>query len=546
MSAQSHAITRKGLALVTAGMFAFSSMTLAPVAVAQNETAETEVSANLVSQLNTNDTAKLTIHKLKGGFVGTNQWGVQQDVAGIPLDGIAFDVYKIKDIDLSTIDGWKTYGELDPKKANEYATEANYVKTLTTANGGVASDTLPIGVYVVKENLSKSEPNPAGTYTPAAPFITALPFTNKEGTAWNKDVHVYPKNQELTSEKTVTDQGQHAQDTISYDLAGTIPPVPANHAGSYFDGYSLVDIYDPKKWTPNTGSIKVQVTDGAGTKVRELDAADFQVSTPVAYAKEEGKNAFTISLTRQGLNKVEAEAKKGTQLRLVATVDGQLKENLNPGELQNKMQVIPPNTSTPNWGRSDEPDDPNTPPEEPTPETEVESKYGKINITKVDSADPERTLEGAEFQLRKCENNNTAGGEGVLIKGSKPIKVNGTDKWTTDAEGKFTITGIQLEDWFDGEEQKDEFDYCLVETKAPQGYELLPKPVLVPVNQKTPSTEAQPFTLTSNVSNVKTTTGTFRLPSTGEWGRWWLVGLGVLAILAAAGVILANNRRNSA
>lgn len=36
MRAQSHAKTRKGLAIVTAGMFALSSMTIAPVAFAED------------------------------------------------------------------------------------------------------------------------------------------------------------------------------------------------------------------------------------------------------------------------------------------------------------------------------------------------------------------------------------------------------------------------------------------------------------------------------------------------------------------------------
>lgn len=550
MRAQSHAKTRKGLAIVTAGMFALSSMSIAPVAFAQDTPAAADaqagdVNANLVSQLSKDTKAKLTIHKIKGGFSGIDgQWGTEQQIPGDPLEGVAFDVYKIEDIDLTSVEGWKKYSELDPTKADEYAQKGKLVATLTTNAQGIASQDFDLGVYVVKENLTKSTVDNKDKLLPAAPFITALPFTTQDGKAWNKDVHVYPKNQELTSEKTVKDEGKHAQDTVSYNLTGTIPPVPANHEGTYFDGYSLLDIYDPTKWTPNTDTIKVKVTAGDQT-VLELGAGDFQVSQPKAYTKEQGKNAFTISLTRAGLDKVEAEAKKGAQLRLEATVEGALAKDLVPGELENKMSVIPPNTSTPNWDRSNDPDDPNDPPEDPTPEEEVKSKYGKINITKVDSKESETTLAGAEFQLHKCTNNNTAGGEGELVKDSGPITVNGANKWTTDAEGKFTITGIQLEDFFDGKAQTDNFDYCLVETKAPEGYELLPKPVLVPVNSKTPESNATPFTLTSNIGNVKTTTGTFKLPSTGEWGRWWLVGLGVLAILAAAGVITANNRRNT-
>lgn len=196
----SNTLPRKGLAIIASGMMAFASFNLAPVALAEDlpPAQSGSVSTEIVSQLKSDDKAKLTIHKLKGGFVGTNQWGVQQDVAGTPLKGIAFDIYKVKDgdkdIDLSTIEGWQTYSKLDPTKANDYAVEANKIKTVITGEGGVVSEELPIGVYVIKENLGASNPDPAGTYTPAAPFITALPFTTEDGTAWNKDVHVYPKN----------------------------------------------------------------------------------------------------------------------------------------------------------------------------------------------------------------------------------------------------------------------------------------------------------------------------------------------------------------
>lgn len=546
MSARTTTVTRKGLAIATAGMFALSSMAISPppLAVAQNEGNETVVSEDIVSQLSANDTAKLTIHKRAGNPSGTNQYGTELETApGEPLAGAGFDVYKVNDIDLSTIEGWKAYDALrgtSPTALIEAKRVGQPVR-LTTDSNGEASGDFAVGVYVVVENVV-----PAG-YTGSVPFITALPFTTADGSGWNKDVHVYPKNQELTTDKTVQDQGQHAQNTITYTLGASVPPVPAAPQGTpYFDGFSLLDIYDPAKWTPDTESITAQIV--AGTATTQLEAGDFQVSAPVAYTKETGKNAFTISLTASGLRKLENAARGNDPVRLEATVEGQLAADLVPGPLQNKMSVIPPNVAVPNWDRSNEPDDPNDPPEDPTPETEVESRFGQINVTKVSSRQDTTTLAGATFELHKCENNNTAGQPGKRLADSEALTINGANSWTTDAEGKFTITGIQLEDFYNGGPKgeatiPDEFDYCLVETKAPEGYELLPEPILVPVN--TTMTAAN-YTLDSQIANVPTTTDTFRLPSTGEWGRWWLVGLGALAILAAAGVIVANNRRNDA
>ena len=538
MSVHTTTITRKGLAIATAGLFALSSLSFTPFAVAQDGAGA--VNSGLVSQLSKTETAKLTIHKLKGGFVGTNQYGVQQDVAGTPLKGIAFDIYRVKeggaDIDLSTIEGWQKYSELDPTKANEYASEANYVKTITTGDGGVATDELPIGVYVIKEDLAKSNPDPAGTYTPAAPFITALPFTNEGGTAWNKDVHVYPKNQEVKSTKEVDDrQGDQNEDirqagqTISYTLKGGVPPVPNTVAqdNKYFDRYELIDTYDSDKWTPDTSTVKVQINEG-DTKLADLEAADFEVTNP-------DSNTFTIKLTDAGLLKLRHNVGEKTNVQVVATIDGTLKADLKPGTVKNGVEVETGNSGQPTVK---------------TPKSEVESKYGRIDVTKfAKEGDKETNLAGAKFELHKCTNANAAGQPGTLIEKSKQT-VGGKSEWETDAEGKITITGIQLEDWFDGKGQADSFDYCLLETKAPEGYELLPQPILTPVNTNTPETkigeENLPFTLVQRVENVPTTTSTFKLPSTGEWGRWWLVLGGVAAVLAALGVLYRNNRRTNA
>lgn len=551
VSVRTHTITRKGLALVTAGLFAVSSLSFAPIAGAEDpasgatgNTGGTNAGGNngagtvtpaMVSQLKSTDEAKLTIHKLKGGFVGTNQWGVEQNVAGTPLNGIAFDVYKVRDIDLSTIEGWKKYSQLDPTNVDQYATDANYVKTLTTANGGVASDTLPIGVYVVKENLSKSNPDPAGTYSPAAPFMTALPFTNEEGTGWNKDVHVYPKNQELKSTKTVTDQGKHAGQEITYDLKGDVPPIPGTVTGDYYTEYVLVDTYDSQKWTPKKDSVSVKVTGGAGLT---FETKDFTVSGPAdkpAGAPPEltGDKQITVSLTGDGLRKLEEYVRANstvTGMQVVATVKGDLNATLTPGPLKNQLHLVSGGTGKPRTQ---------------TPDVETESKFGKISVTKVDSKDNDKQLAGATFELHKCENSNEVGKPGKLIADSKQT-VNGADSWTSDANGALTITGIQLEDWYNGASQTDAFDYCLVETEAPAGYELLPEPVLVPVNQALPDSGTNAFTAAANVANVETTTATFKLPATGEWGRWWIVLGGVLAVLAALTVLYRNGRRNDA
>lgn len=540
-------IAHSSLVALTAGAFALSSLGMASNAIAQDTA---EVNASLVNQLNKGDEATLTIHKIAGGFQGTNQWGVEKDVAGTPLDGVAFDIYRVPNVDLTTVQGWHDYNALQGKALSEFMTPENKVDTVKTANGGVAKYTTDVGVYVVAENLDASDESVKGKYSPAAPFMTALPFTTENGGSWNRNVHVYPKNQENNATKTVADKGTQASQQNTYTISGSVPTIPANHEGKYFDGYSLLDIFETGQWEPNKDTIEAYIK--VGEKRTALEAGDFQVSDTVDYADEAGKQAFTISLTRAGLDKLETAVKGAgtTQVRLEADVKGAVAKGVDVGDLVNKATVFPPNIAEPNWDRSKEPDDPNTPPTTPPEETEVVSKYGAIDILKVSSENNEKTLAGATFELHKCVNGGKRGEQSALLdeKNSQPVKVGGNTEWTTGADGKLTITGIQLEDWYDGDAQTDEFDYCLVETKAPEGFELLPKPINAQVNQATLGATEGPVTSVEfaslNVENVPTTTQTFKLPATGEWGRWWLIGGGTLALLVAAGfTVQAVNRR---
>lgn len=321
---------------------------------------------------------------------------------------------------------------------------------------------------------------------------------------------------------------RQAGQKITYTLKGNVPPVPSTVAedNKYYDSYDLIDTYDGDKWTPDTATVKVQINEG-DTKLADLEAADFEVTTPDG-------NSFTIKLTEAGLLKLRQNVGQKTNVQVVATVEGTLKADLKPGTVKNGLEV-----ETGNSGQS----------KVKTPKSEVESKYGRIDVTKFGKeGSEEKVLQGAKFELHRCENANTAGQPGTLIRNTKQT-VGGKSEWETDAEGKLTITGIQLEDWFDGSKSDvDPFDYCLVETKAPKGYELLPQPILTPVNTETKEAkigeETLPFTLATRIENVPTTTATFKLPSTGEWGRWWLIGGGTVALLAAIAVAFNATRRN--
>ena len=98
---------------------------------------------------------------------------------------------------------------------------------MTTGDDGSAKFAdVERGLYVVVEDLAGSTKIMNGQVevkkekiTPIAPFAVTLPMTNPEGTAWNSDVHVYPKNQENELNKTVVDKGVTTGNTFTYTLS---------------------------------------------------------------------------------------------------------------------------------------------------------------------------------------------------------------------------------------------------------------------------------------------------------------------------------------
>lgn len=78
-----------------------------------------------------------------------------------------------------------------------------------------------------------------------------------------------------------------------------------------------------------------------------------------------------------------------------------------------------------------------------------------------------------------------------------------------------------------------------METDAPEGYQVQPKPI--PVTLTATADTAELVTADSAVTNVKTNAG-FTLPLTGGVGLWLIIGAGVLALIAS---LVNRARKNS-
>ena len=141
--------------------------------------------------------------------------------------------------------------------------------------------------------------------------------------------------------------------------------------------------------------------------------------------------------------------------------------------------------------------------------------YGKLVIKKTDSTS-KAALSGAEFELREKES-------GKVV-----------EKLVTDKTGTATSGKIPIATYKNGKVEKT-VEYILVETKAPNGYELSSKKEEIRFEYKDGKTKV--IEIVKEIKNTKSPSGstpTENSPKTGDSTNIWLPIL--LAVLSACGI----------
>lgn len=135
---------------------------------------------------------------------------------------------------------------------------------------------------------------------------------------------------------------------------------------------------------------------------------------------------------------------------------------------------------------------------------------GEVQITKVDDK-TRGVLEGAQFELRKCPNEHSSVDDCVLVSSG-----------TSDTNGKISFKDIKMG------------YYKLVETKAPEGYRILTKPIDIPL------LDINNRVLTIEVENSQ---NGWELPSSGGMGTYPFYILG--AVLMIGSVFMLKKRKKA-
>lgn len=483
----------------------------------------------------------LTVHKYLGATSSLPHKGTkltEEQLKGLtsqkPLEGVKFDLYKVKGVDVSTNDGVAVAskignmvlpGDVVEKgiqvDGKNYTLEAATPASATTNAQGEAVFTvtnvgLPNGVYVVVEDLAGSGDLKTADgavdkakVTPAAPFAVSVPMTKPDGETLNKDVHVYPKNQVNELDKTVVDANINQGKDIVYTISTTSTGADTNGDGKMDKAdlggvYEIVDTLDPNL---TYKSVTVKVADKA---VNE-DANGYEVTSVKEVNPEQDK--VTVSFKGNALDTIAAGAK--VELKVTATV----KSIPDSGVIPNQAKLYPNDWAKQNGKPVDSP--------------KVETKYGDIVIKKVNKDGA--VLAGAKFSVHldnSADKDCSSYGDAI-----KTSEATGTD-------GLVSIKGLHLTNFVDNKEvpEADQHPYCLVETQAPAGYQLLPKPVSFKLTKEGSVTDLSAAAEAKagnalDITNFKNP----GLPLTGAQGILLVSVLGL--ILVSVGVVLTVKRR---
>lgn len=470
--------------------------------------------------IDSNKTGTLTIKKLLGdperGDDGATHSGAPTgDVT--PLAGAVFNIERL-DIDLTKLSGWSQLNDLVDNPQNiagfgrhaQQPAEGEQSKTTRGKEGEATFSGIPVGVYVVTEQ-------PRDGFSTSAPFLVSLPYSDGQTGKWEYTRTVYPKNQLLRPNKQVDAQGATLGSNMKYTIN---TPIPAGDLSKL----KITDQLKPQlSLVTGNGdggpAPKVSFSAGNGTPT-EMATDDYTLRTE--------NNTLVVEFTEQGLSKLAEQRNGQPNLQVHVEFYAKVVSLPGPGEsITNTAEVEYPNDATITTDSGDTPEN-----KRPT-----QTEYANLTITKyTDDQEGDANLAGAQFNLYRCVGEELKG-EAIPVSTSETLATDfdaaGAATLTTvkseenEREGVFRGYGIPVRTFAAGDTTPQNYNYCVVETKAPAGFIRNPEVHKVDLQEATANQAAE---LSVRVENQRDNFLS-SLPATGAWGiiLVFLVGLGLLA-----------------
>lgn len=292
--------------------------------------------------------------------------------------------------------------------------------------------------FTVKPGLYRLTQTKAPTgYKAALPSLILIPMTDPATGNWMDTVTVYPKNGSAgkITKKDITDKDQVVKPGVEmkFEIDSPIPTLTAKDRGDKLKSYKVTD-------TPS-GPLKV---DKDNSKIEKVEIVDGGTKTPLTadidYTVIE--NPYGIQLTAAGLAKLDANSGKTLRVTLTGKVapkgDQIWNEDASKWVIKNKAAYDYESEKGENGGsETDDKDQPTV----PMAKLQVNNKDGQTDIN----------AKGAEFSVYACD--DTATGD-------------------ASTKGDAILTGLKAGEVSDEPLAARDNNLCIVQTKAPEGYEL--------------------------------------------------------------------------
>lgn len=455
----------------------------------------------------------------------------------------------------------------------------------TNENGKSNADNMEQGLYLMVETRV-----PEDVTSTTDPFLVSLPMTTVDGTEWNYDVTVYPKNNTGAPdlEKTVleakTDTGKNEGktdditdgyahtatasdgDVVEYQLISTLPTItsPATalttytfvdtmSAGIQYNGADtnasdvVIAFFKDKdctdkvaEWTSTSGKFKVEYTD---------------------YNSTSG-SSMTISMTEEGLKEINSAETVYTSADSLLRGYSNLTMRITYSCTVNSDASVVygdsgnPNTVELTWKRT------NTEYYDTLKDDCHVYTYG-IDLTK-EFSDKNGDFSKVQFLIHnttddyyvQAELNESEGIYYVTGHTAEEAKATAFSPMSCETNnGKIVVKGLEDD------------TYVITETATDKGYTLLKEDITVVISTKEDSNaiceicgkalltasatvNGNAVTITADGQSVNAVvpmtvvnSAGFTLPKTGGKGMWMYAALGMLAVAAAGGIVIVYRKK---
>ena len=434
------------------------------------------------------------------------------------------------------------------------------VMTETDATGHTSASDMEQGLYLVVETRA-----PENVTSTCNPFLVSLPMTTIDGTAWNYDVTVYPKNQtgNPTLEKTVReaknstgkntgsltdikDGYEHTAtasvgDVVDYQIISTLPTITSK--ASALSEYTYVDTLS-KGIRYNKNDVVIEFFKDAGCTDKITTWAENSGKFAVAY--DDAANTMTIRMTDTGL----AEINEATTVYTDSVKRGY-------SDCTMRITYAATLTSDAQMGNKDNPN-------------EVELTWKRTNTTYYDTlkdcchvytygidvlkqfSDKGGNLRNVKFRLHNDTDDVFVIADlkdGVYYAKGLTAKKSDATTFIPNAQGHIVVKGLEDD------------AYSLTEIATDKGYVLLKDAAKIVIKTAENGTceqcgaKLQTASATVNSKDITMTEGNaivpltvvnnpgFDLPKTGGYGTWMFT-IGGVALLGAAAFIVIRSRKH--